>query len=68
VVANLQIRRSAARARSQVHESTGIGKKDLRQMQGDPPARCGAGDLQQPEAQATPGIIRAFRIERIQEN
>jgi hypothetical protein len=39
------------------NESTGIGKKDLRQMQGDSPARRGARDLQQSQAQAAPGIV-----------
>jgi hypothetical protein len=31
------------------YESTGIGKKDLRQVQGHPPQGCGAGDLRQLE-------------------
>jgi len=38
------------------NESTGIGKKDLWQMQGDPPARRGAGNLRQSEAQAASGL------------
>src|SRR6202521_5021800 len=44
-----------------IHESTGIGKKDLRQVQGDSPARRGARDLPQPEAQAAPGVDRILR-------
>jgi hypothetical protein len=45
------------------YESSGIGEKDLRQMQGDPPARCGAGDLRQPQAQAAPGIeVIRFKV------
>jgi hypothetical protein len=44
----------------QGNESTGIGKKDLRQVQGDSPARSGARDLHQSEAQAAPGIIASF--------
>jgi hypothetical protein len=31
------------------YESTGIGKEDLRQVQGHPPQGCGAGDLRQLE-------------------
>jgi hypothetical protein len=38
------------------NESSGIGKKDLRQVQGDSQARRGARHLRQPEAQAAPGI------------
>jgi hypothetical protein len=39
------------------NESTGIGKKDLRQVQGDSPAWSGARDLHQSKTQAAPGII-----------
>jgi hypothetical protein len=38
------------------YESTSIGKKDLRQMQGNPSARRGAGNLCQPETQAAARI------------
>ena len=31
------------------HESSSVGKEDLRQVQGDPPRRRGAGHLRQPE-------------------
>jgi hypothetical protein len=40
----------------QGNESTGIGKKDLRQVQGHPSARRGARNLREPQAQAAPGI------------
>jgi hypothetical protein len=36
-----------------VYEGTGIGKKDLRQMQGNSPARRGPRDLRERKAQAT---------------
>jgi hypothetical protein len=39
------------------HESKSIGKKDLRQMQGHPPPRCGSRHLLEPQAQAASGII-----------
>jgi hypothetical protein len=42
------------------NESTGISKKNLRQVQGDSSPRSGAGNLHQPEAQATAGIISPF--------
>jgi hypothetical protein len=32
-----------------IYESTGIGKKDLRQVQGHPPQGSSAGDLRQLE-------------------
>jgi hypothetical protein len=38
------------------HESSGISKKDLRQMQSDSPARRSARDLRELEAQAEAGI------------
>jgi hypothetical protein len=38
------------------YEGTSVGKKDLRQMQGDPPRRRGACHLQQPETQTETGI------------
>jgi hypothetical protein len=41
----------------QGNESTGIGKKDLRQVQGNSSPRCGARDLHESQAQAAPGII-----------
>jgi hypothetical protein len=38
------------------NESPGIGKENLRQVQGNSPARRGARDLRQSEAQAAPGL------------
>jgi hypothetical protein len=38
------------------NESTGFGKEDLRQVQGDPPPRGGAGDLRKLKTQAAPGL------------
>jgi hypothetical protein len=35
------------------HEGTGIGKEDLRQVQGHPPSRRSSRDLRELEAQAT---------------
>jgi hypothetical protein len=44
----------------QRNESTGIGKKDLRQVQSNSSAWRGARDLHQSQAQAAPGINREF--------
>jgi hypothetical protein len=41
---------------SKSNEGQGIGKKDLRQVQGDYPPRCGEGDLRKRKAQAAPGL------------
>jgi len=38
------------------HESPSVGQKDLRQVQGDPSRRRGAGHLRQPETQTEAGI------------
>jgi hypothetical protein len=37
-------------------ESAGIGKENLPQLQDHPPQAGGAGDLQGPATQATPGL------------
>jgi hypothetical protein len=42
------------------HESSGERQENLRQMQGDPPAGRGAGDLRQPEAQAAARVVAEF--------
>jgi hypothetical protein len=39
-----------------VYEGTSVGKEDLRQVQGHPPQRRGAGDLRKLETQTTPGL------------
>jgi hypothetical protein len=38
------------------HEGSGVGKENLRQVQGDPPARRSAGHLRELEAQTEAGI------------
>jgi hypothetical protein len=40
----------------QANEGSGIGKEDLRQVQGDYAPRRGAGDLRKRKAQAAPGV------------
>jgi hypothetical protein len=42
------------------NESSGIGKEDLREVQGDYAPRCGACDLRERKAQAAPGISKAW--------
>src|SRR4028119_2443587 len=39
-------------------EGPAVGEEDLRQVQGDPPARPGHGHLRQRPAQAAPGLSR----------
>jgi hypothetical protein len=41
------------------YEGPFFGKKDLRQVQDRAEARRGAGDLREPQAQATAGMIHA---------
>ena len=48
------------RMRAGFHESKGIGKEDLRQVQGYPSQGRGAGDLHQHETQAAPGLKRPW--------
>jgi hypothetical protein len=43
--------------RGSKYESTGIGKENLPQLQGRPQEGRSAGDLQEPAAQAAPGLI-----------
>jgi hypothetical protein len=43
------------------NEGPGIGKKDLRQVQGDYPRRRGTRHLREPEAQAASGISQAWQ-------
>ena len=48
---------SDAEKGSKGNEGQGIGKKDLRQVQGDYSRRRGTRNLREPEAQAAPGIV-----------
>jgi hypothetical protein len=48
--------RRAEGPRERHYESSSVGQKDLRQVQGDPPRRRGAGHLRQPETQTEAGI------------
>ena len=41
----------------QQNEGTRERKKDLREVQGHQPPRCGARDLRERKAQAAPGLI-----------
>jgi hypothetical protein len=43
------------------NEGPGIGKEDLREVQGDYAQRCSAGHLREREAQAAPGISKAWQ-------
>jgi hypothetical protein len=43
---------------SRHNESSGIGKEDLREMQGHHPQGSSQGDLRKREAQAAPGLGR----------
>jgi hypothetical protein len=38
------------------NEGPGIGKEDLRQVQGHHSPRCGSGDLRERKTQAAPGL------------
>jgi hypothetical protein len=42
-----------------MYEGAVVSKKDLLQVQDSSAARSGAGDLREPQAQATAGMIRA---------
>jgi len=44
------------RRKGNSNESSSIGKKDLREVQGHYPPRCGEGDLRERKAQAAPGL------------
>jgi hypothetical protein len=46
---------------SKSNEGPGIGKKDLRQVQGDYPRRRGTRHLREPEAQAASGISKPWQ-------
>jgi hypothetical protein len=48
---------SLVTARKSKNESQGIGKKNVRQLQGHSPPRRGEGDLHQPEAQTAARVI-----------
>jgi hypothetical protein len=43
------------------NESPGIGKENLRQVQGDYAQGCSAGDLRKRKAQAAPGLSKAWQ-------
>ena len=45
-----------ARRRAATNEGSCISKKDLREMQGHYPPRCGSRDLRKRKAQAAPGL------------
>jgi hypothetical protein len=45
----------------QSYEGSGIGKEDLREVQGDYSRRCGTCDLREPQAQAAPGISKTWQ-------
>ena len=51
----VKVAEARAVRQSERYESPGFSQKDLRQVQGDPPPRRGAGDLREPQAQAAAG-------------
>src|SRR3712207_9466348 len=46
-------------------EGPAVGEEDLRQVQGDPPARPGHGHLRQRPAQAAPGLREYLNMARL---
>src|SRR5215216_4815939 len=46
-------------------EGPAVGEEDLRQVQGDPPARPGHGHLRQRPAQAAPGLREYLHMARL---
>src|SRR3954453_13591913 len=46
-------------------EGPAVGEEDLRQVQGDPPARPGHGHLRQRPAQAAPGLREYQNMARL---
>jgi hypothetical protein len=45
-------------------EGTAVGQEDVREVQGDPPAWAGHGDLLEPQAQAEAGMSVRDEAER----
>ena len=44
-------------------EGPTVGQEDVREVQGDPPPRCGARHLPEPSAQAAPGLMNKHKQE-----